>query len=319
MHHLEPISLRVSLTNRCNMRCRYCRPAGQGNFEIRNNELSASEWIRRIGYIARATTVEKLRFTGGEPLLYSQIVDVVAGCSRMGIPGLAMTTNAIRLAELAQPLKEAGLQRVNISLDSLRRDVFKEITGRELDDVLTGIEAAKRHGLALKLNTVVQRGYNDDELTDLLEFAAGMQVHIRFLELMPIGPAAADFDDCYVSGEEIREKLKGIADLEPLWYKQGETSRDHKATLRDGRTTVCGFILPTSTPFCKGCRRLRLDPAGRLYGCLAQPDTFPLLNAFASAHQGDLEPIRRKVDEALSIKKRPQEFRQQTSMIEIGG
>ena len=301
------------------MRCRYCRPSGEGNIELRKRELPSGEWLRRIGCIATAVPIEKLRFTGGEPLLYSELIEVVRGCSEMQIPGLALTTNAIGLEDHARPLKNAGLERVNISLDSLDPDTFRKITGRDLSIVLRGIESACDAGLTIKLNAVVQRGYNDHEVVDLLEFAAERKVHLRFLELMPIGPAAADFEACYVSGREVMDNLTQVAEFEPLWYKQGETSRDYRVTLQNGGEVICGFILPTSKPFCEGCGRLRLDPSGRLYGCLAQPDTFPLLQAFDAAEKGDLDPLRTTVREALQIKKRPQAFRQQTAMIEIGG
>ncbi len=319
MNSLKPISLRVSLTNRCNMRCRYCRPSGEGNIALRKRELAPEAWLHRISCIASAVAIEKLRFTGGEPLLYSGLLDLVEGCAALQIPGLALTTNAIGLEQLASPLKDAGLERLNISLDSLDPDTFREITGRDLATVLAGILAAHAAGFSIKLNTVVQRGFNDHEAADLVAFAAEHDMHIRFLELMPIGPAASDFDTRYVSGSEVMENLSSEVQFEELWYKQGETSRDYRATLRSGKTVTCGFILPTSKPFCEGCRRLRLDPAGRLYGCLAQPDTFPLLKAFQVADGGDSELIRRTVRDALNIKKRPQAFRQQTAMIEIGG
>ena len=319
MNSIKPISLRVSLTNRCNMRCRYCRPSGEGNIELRRRELPVSESLRRLELLSNAIPIEKLRFTGGEPLLYSGLIEVVRGCAALKIPGLALTTNAIGLEEHTETLKQAGLERINISLDSLQPETFRQITGRDLAAVLRGVEAARRAGLSVKLNTVVQRGYNDHEACDLLEFAAERDMHLRFLELMPIGPAAVDFDVRYVSGGEVMESLSRFADLEPLWYRQGETSRDYRAILKNGREVTCGFILPTSTPFCEGCRRLRLDPSGRLFGCLAQPDTFPLIKAFDAAAQGNPEPLRILVGEALMIKKRPQAFRQQTAMIEIGG
>jgi cyclic pyranopterin phosphate synthase len=288
-------------------------------FESRHPEQGASTWIERIEHISQAVPVSKIRITGGEPLLYPEVVDVVSGCARLGIPEIALTTNGFRLAELTKPLREAGLQRINISLDSLQPETFHQITGGRLADVLEGIFAAKRAGLALKLNTVVQRGFNFEELTELLEFSAREQIHIRYLEMMPIGPAAADFDSLYVSGMEIKEQLSKLARLEPLEYVRGETSRDYRAILPDGSESLCGFILPTSTPFCDGCRRLRLDAGGRLYGCLAQPDTIPLHKAFSSADRGDFDPLQGEISRALSIKKRPQQFRQQTGMVEIGG
>ncbi|MEX0321377.1 MAG: GTP 3',8-cyclase MoaA [Puniceicoccaceae bacterium] len=319
MINKKSISLRVSLTNRCNMRCNYCRPLGQGNTRFPNGELSPDAWVERICLIRQAIPLEKVRFTGGEPLLYSAVVDVVAGCADLGIEELALTTNALRLPRYAKALKEAGLKRVNISLDSLNPETFRKINGSKLEEVLAGIEAAREAGLAIKLNTVVQRDSNFWELTELLEYAASKQLHIRFLEMMPIGPAAKDFDRLYVPGDEIREQLERIAGLEAIPYETGETSRDYRAKLENGTETLCGFILPTSTPFCDGCRRLRLDSHGRLYGCLAQPDTFPLNDAFESAGVGDLIPLKSRVATALSIKKRTQKFTEQAAMIDIGG
>jgi len=315
----EPISLRVSLTNRCNLRCLYCRPAGSTAFESRRPNQEAAIWIDRIAHIANAVPVGKIRITGGEPLLYPEVVEVVAGCAQLGIPDIALTTNGFRLAELAGPLRKAGLKRINVSLDSLRPETFSRITGGRVEEVLAGIAAAKQAGLALKVNTVVQRGYNLDELTEILEYSAREQIHVRFLEMMPIGPAAADFESLYVSGKEIQERLSEVAELVPLEYIQGETSRDYRAIFPDGSESLCGFILPSSTPFCDGCRRLRLDSAGRLYGCLAQPDTFPLQKALSSAEEGDYKPLQGEISRALSIKKRPQQFSQQSGMVEIGG
>lgn len=301
------------------MRCNYCRPKGEGNLRIAHGELSPEAWVERIGLIRQAVPLEKVRFTGGEPLLYGAVVEVVAGCSELGIDELALTSNALRLRKYAKPLAEAGLKRVNISLDSLNPETFRRINGTKLEQVLDGIEAAREAGLKIKLNTVVQRDSNFWELAELLEYAASRQLHIRFLELMPIGPAGKDFDRLYVSGDEIREQLERIAGLDALPYERGETSRDYRAKLNNGSDTLCGFILPTSTPFCDGCRRLRLDSHGRLYGCLAQPDTFPLNDAFESAGVGDLIPLKSRVASALSIKKRTQKFTEQAAMIDIGG
>jgi cyclic pyranopterin phosphate synthase len=319
MINQQPISLRISLTNRCNLRCLYCRPPGQVLPKIKRVELSAKAWTERIRYIADAIPVSKIRFTGGEPLLYGEIVEVVAGCATLGYPELALTTNGYRLDALAKPLAEAGLSRVNVSLDSLDPDVFHRMTAGRLNEVLAGIQAAKEAGLKVKLNTVVQRGYNFQEVGDLLGFAAREGVEIRYLEMMPIGPAAKEFDNLYVSGTEIHEQVSTVADLEPLDYILGETSRDHRAVLKDGTETVCGLILPTSKPFCDGCRRLRLDSGGKLYGCLAQPDTFPLLKSFSSAMEGNINPLRDQITDALAIKTRTQKFTEQAAMVEIGG
>lgn len=316
--HVSPISLRVSLTERCQMRCRYCRPAHAVLPDPVETPLPA-EWLRRIGHIHRAVGINKLRLTGGEPLLAPGIEEILRGCTDLGIPDLALTTNALRLAERAASLRDAGLQRVNISLDSLDPDTFRQITGARVVRALAGIDAALAAGLQVKLNTVVMRGVNDTHLHDLVFYALDNAVTIRFLEMMPIGPAAAEFEQLYISGSELRKSLENVFRLSELSYEKGETSRDFAVTAPDGRAGIVGLILPSSTPFCEGCRRLRLSVEGDLLGCLAQPDRESLRVALDAADEGEYEPLRDCVRRAMRIKTRPQRFRDQQDMVRVGG
>ncbi len=296
------ISLRVSLTESCQFHCIYCRPA-HAKILAREAATPPAEWISRITTVRRHAPIEKVRFTGGEPLLYPFLDEVVEGIRGLGIGDLALTTNAFLLASRAAELAERGLRRVNISLDSRNPKTFEKMTGAHPSKVLTAIDAAIDAGLEVKLNAVILRGVNDGELLDLLDYATDREVPIRFLELMPIGPTAKDFDELYVSGAEMKARLSERITWTELPYSRSETSRNFIGHWSDGREVRCGFILPTSTPFCDGCRRLRLSSDGKLVGCLAQPDRF------------DLDQI----EEALAVKLRPQRFEDQRAMVSIGG
>ena len=185
--------------------------------------------------------------------------------------------------------------------------------------MLQGIDAALAAGLYVKLNAVIMRGVNDACLPDLLAYAARKRVSIRFLEMMPIGPAAAKFKDLYVSGEEMMDRLRDHVTLKPIPYQCGETSRDFTVRWPDGRSAICGFILPTSTPFCEGCRRLRLASDGTLMGCLAQPDRLDISAAVDAVDEGCVAPLRQVLTAALAIKQRPQSFEAQAAMVQVGG
>lgn len=316
---LPPISLRLSLTDRCNLRCRYCRPDAVMHTRPAADAPAPEIWLDRLRLLQQAAPIAKLRLTGGEPLLYPHLIDLLRGCRDLGIPDLALTTNGLGLARRAAALREAGLKRINISLDSLDPDTYRRLTGGDLQRVLDGIDAALAVGFPVKLNAVMLRGLNDHEAPDLLRYAADQGVVLRFLEMMPIGPAAADFDELYITGNELRDHLSRHVRLEPLPYTPGETSRDHRVLWPDGRESVCGLILPSSEPFCDGCDRLRLDAKGQLYGCLAQPDREALDAAFHAAREGNPAPLRQALHRAFAIKTRPQRFRDQQAMIGIGG
>jgi cyclic pyranopterin phosphate synthase len=278
--------------------------------------------MRLLGLLHREFEIRRVRFTGGEPLLRRDLPELIGEVRALGIPELALTTNAQLLAPCAVALKEAGLQRINISLDSLRSEVFARITrGGILGRTLAGIQAARLAGLGpVKLNVVVLRGVNDAELGDLLRFALQTGCHLRFLELMPVGEAAAGFADGFVSVAEMREQLGELGyGWQPLPWDSSETSRDFLVRDADGRETVCGFITPTSEPFCTGCRRLRFTSDGWLHGCLARfgrQDLKPLLglDEEAAAHQ-----IRGVVRTAFAQKQCPRFEQTVASMADVGG
>jgi cyclic pyranopterin phosphate synthase len=252
-------------------------------------ELPRAALVRLISLLHETHGVRRVRFTGGEPLLRRDLPELIADVAELGISELALTTNAQLLAPQAGVLRRSGLQRINISLDSLRPEVFAGISrGGHLARTLDGIRAALAAGFApVKLNTVVLRGVNDGELGALLRFALLGGCHIRFLELMPIGAAAGLHARRFVSAAEIRGRLDraGLSWRELPW-DPAETSRDWLVRDEEGRETVCGFIAPSTQPFCGQCRRLRLTSDGRLHGCLARAsgqDLTPLLGAAEEA------------------------------------
>lgn len=314
----NPISLRVSLTDHCQLRCRYCRPA-HAVLPPPGAVAPWETWFRRICAVADTAPLKGVRFTGGEPLLYPQLVPLIEACADRHLPDLAMTTNGFRLADTAHELYRAGLDRVNISLDALDPTVFRQMTGARPEKVIEAVDASLETGLRVKVNAVILRGINDREMASLIRFAAERGITVRFLEMMPMGPAARDFGDCYISGREMMDRLSGEFRFEPLPYQPGETSRDFRVTLPDGTQAVCGFILPTSTPFCAGCRRIRLLADGRLMGCLAQPDALELDSAVEASAQGDPLPMEHLLTRAFAMKGRSQQFEDQPSMVRIGG
>jgi len=271
--------LRISVTGRCNMRCFYCRPGGGG--EPGEPGLPAGDIVR----IVRAGTcvgIRKVRLTGGEPLLRPDIVSLTASLIALpGIDDVALTTNGTLLAGMARELKDAGLRRLNISLDTLRPERFTSITraGR-WRDVWSGIEAALAHDFSpVKLNVVVLRGYNEDEIADFARLAREYPLHVRFIELMPIGESSTLTESFYVPADEIMSRLRSCAGvLEPVGSVGGSGPARYWK-LPGGRGTI-GLIAPLSGYFCPSCNRMRLTAAGTLRPCLCQGeeiDVKPLL------------------------------------------
>ena len=239
----------------------------------RRDVLSFEEMLRFIRGVKSQFTLSKVHITGGEPLIRSGIVGFVEELANEGLPDLAMTTNGQRLADMAADLKRAGLQRVNISLDSLRADRYQTLTrtGR-LSPVLRGIDAAITHGLSpVKINSVILKGVNDDEVVDIARFALEHGCQVRFLELMPIGCAAAPaYADRFVDSLTVRRRLEEVLQLRPLPRRPGVSSRSFVAKDPQGRQGIVGFISPNTSPFCGDCNRLRLTSEGRLIACLAR-------------------------------------------------
>ena len=270
----RPITyLRISVTDRCNLRCVYCLPETGMKWLPRENQLSAEE-IARVTETAAKVGVRRVRLTGGEPLVRADIVEIVARIASIpGIEEVSLTTNAMLLEMLARPLAKAGLKRVNVSLDTLDADKFKRITrGGKIDHLWRGIAAAEDAGLSpLKLNTVVVNGLNADELSALARLTIENPWHVRFIELMPVGNAqnwGEDFPalpDRYISVHEMQTRLSNF-NLQPATTPTGNgPARTFR--IPDALGTV-GFISPLGEHFCQSCNRLRLTADGHLRPCL---------------------------------------------------
>jgi len=263
--------LRVSLTDRCNFRCFYCLPHGEPPIAPKEQMLSYEE-IERVCEIFVSLGIEKLRLTGGEPMLRRDIETIIRKLSRLkssGLKDLALTTNGYYLPDRAQSLKDAGLDRVTISLDSLKRDVFKRMTGVDvLDKVLAGIAASKAAGLEpIKINAVIVRGHNEDEVADFAAFAREYDVKMRFIEFMPLDSGHEWSRDDVVSGKEIRDRISERFPLLRLEEPRGsETSSRYR--FADGAPGEIGIIAPVTEPFCGACSRIRLTADGQIRTCL---------------------------------------------------
>ena len=263
--------LRVSLTDRCNFRCFYCLPHGEPPIAPKEQMLSYEE-IEYACDIFVELGIEKIRLTGGEPMMrrdIEQIIFKLAQLKEKGLRDLALTTNGYFLPHRAQSLKDAGLDRITISLDSLKRDTFKQMTGVDvLDRVLQGIEAAKESGLEpIKINAVIVRGHNEDEVADFAAFAREHNVKMRFIEFMPLDSGHDWLREDVVSGKEIRERISEKFPLEAIDFARGsETSTRYR--FADGAPGEIGIIAPVTEPFCGACSRIRLTADGQIRTCL---------------------------------------------------
>lgn len=262
-------SLRISITDRCNIRCFYCMPDENVRFLPRRDILTFEE-IERFARILAGLGVNKLRLTGGEPLVRSGLPALVKQLAAIeGIQDIALTTNGILLAEQAQALKEAGLSRINISLDALTEETFRRIARREgLDRVLAGIQAAKRVGFQkIRLNAVAIKGVTEAEVVPLANFAREQGLEMRYIEFMPLDAENQWQHDQVLSGDEIRRMLEEA--IGPLAAADrpdpSQPATDFQFT--DGIGTI-GFINPVSEPFCGDCNRLRLTAEGKIRNCL---------------------------------------------------
>jgi len=274
--------LRVSLTDRCNFRCFYCLPHGEPPMADKDQMLSYEE-IEYVCDIFVELGIEKIRLTGGEPMMRRDIEQIIfklaqfkseppvvaGGPKRFGLRDLALTTNGYFLPHRAHSLKEAGLDRITISLDSLKRDVFKQMTGVDvLDRVLEGIAAAKDAGLQpIKINAVIVRGHNEDEVADFAAFAREHDVQMRFIEFMPLDSGHDWSREDVVSGREIRARIEERFPLEPVDVPRGsETSSRYR--FADRAPGEIGIIAPVTEPFCGACSRIRLTSDGQIRTCL---------------------------------------------------
>ncbi len=261
--------LRISLTDRCNLRCTYCMPAEGLDWMPRAEQLTDAELVRLIGIAVRDLGVQELRFTGGEPLLRRGLEDVIAASAALTPrPDVSLTTNGVGLARRADALAAAGVNRLNVSLDTLRPDRFAAITRRDrLTDVLDGMDAARAAGLSpVKINTVLLRGVNDDEAVDLLRFAVARGFELRVIEQMPLDAQHGWQRAEMVTAGEILAALRTAFDLTPDGHDRGAAPAER--WLVDGGPAAVGVIASVTRPFCGACDRTRLTADGQVRSCL---------------------------------------------------
>ena len=309
--------LRLSVTSRCELRCVYCRPK-DASFQAASCDLSDRQRVELVRFLRERFGLTQVRITGGEPLLYPNIVSLVAELKRT-VPDvvLAMTTNGRLLYQKGVELYEAGLDRLNVSLDSLDPVRYRRITGASIEPLLEGLESARFVGFAPpKINTVVLRGLNDGEIHELARWAWSRGSEIRFLEAMPIGPAAEANRRAYVSGAEIKAKLAEWFDLEPIARRPGETAKRFRASGKS-ESGIVGLITPVSEPFCADCRRMRLTATGRLFPCLLDERSVDLNTVWSMGTFDDTEA--HDVFCKAVGRKKPRGSEQPVSMIALGG
>lgn len=257
--------LRISVTDRCNLRCMYCMPE-EGICKKRHEDILSLEELYQIAKVFAELGVTKVRITGGEPLVRKGLPQLVENISKLeGIQEIAMTTNGVLLSKYAEELKAAGLNRVNISLDTMNAEKYSYITrGGKLEDVLAGIEAAKQVGLLpVKLNIVLIGGFNDDEIESFVQLTMDRNIDVRFIELMQIGQAAHWAKKHFISNSEI---LKRVKELQPIQME--DPSSPAKYYRLPGSKGKVGLINPISHAFCGSCNRIRLTADGKLKPCL---------------------------------------------------
>jgi cyclic pyranopterin phosphate synthase len=262
--------LRVSLTDRCNLRCTYCMPEEGLDWLAKPELLTDDEVVRLVTVAVTHLGVDEIRFTGGEPLLRRGIVDIVARTSQLlPRPQVSLTTNGIGLARQAEALRQAGLDRVNVSLDTVRADTFEQLTRRDrLKDVLAGLEAAHNAGLApVKVNAVLMRGVNDDQAAELLQFCLDHQYELRFIEQMPLDAQHGWNRDTMITADEILGQLGERFGLAPVDAATRGSAPAESFTVQGGPQTV-GIIASVTRPFCGDCDRVRLTADGQVRDCL---------------------------------------------------
>ncbi|HIA09068.1 MAG TPA: GTP 3',8-cyclase MoaA [Chromatiaceae bacterium] len=303
--------VRLSVTDRCDLRCFYCLPEGTHDF-IEPEEWLTFDEIERVIAAFSSLGVRRVRVTGGEPLVRKNLADLTARLSQLpGIDDLSLSTNAVGLARHAQALKVSGIERLNVSLDTLRADRFKEITKGRLDKVLAGLIAAKAAGFApIKINMVVMKGINDDEVEDMVEFCMEHDFTLRFIETMPMGETGRHATDHFVDLQEVKQRLGQRYELIPGIMPGGGPARYVQVAGTDLRI---GFITPISQHFCETCNRVRLSVDGTLYLCLGQENSYPLRELLRSGV--DDEGLKSAIMEALTLKPERHEFREKPSQV----
>ena len=301
--------IRLSVTDRCNLRCTYCM-AEEMEFLPRRDLLTFEE-IETLARHLVVRGIRRIRLTGGEPLVRKGVLELVERLARLrthGLNELTLTTNGTRLPEMAQDLFDAGVRRINISLDTLRRDRFAELTRRdEFERVVSGIDAARDAGLAVRINAVAMRGTNDDEMRDLLAWCGARGLDLALIEAMPLGEVSVDRPAAHLPLDAVREELERHFTLVPSLHRTGGPARYFDVAETGTRI---GLITPLSNNFCAGCNRIRISATGTVYGCLGHDQKVELRDIVRAGGEAALDealerllagkPLRHAFDAAQS-------------------
>ncbi len=291
--------MRISVTDRCNLRCVYCMPS-EGIKPLRHKDILRYEEIVRVVTIAAKLGVNKIRITGGEPLVRKNLSFLIAAIHNIeGIEDISLTTNGLLLRKHVRELVSAGLNRVNVSLDSFSPAKYREITGGgDINNVLEGIHEARQAGLSpVKINMVPIRGVNDDEIEVFAKLTMKTPLHVRFIEFMPIGASATWSEEKYISSEEIKRRVSSVAPMHPVKLRRSGPARYYRFEHAPG---VVGFISPITHHFCRSCNRLRLTSEGKLRPCLFSETEIDLKSAIRGGDSD--EEIERLIRLSVEIK-----------------
>jgi len=309
--------LRVSLLNTCNFSCTYCvspetatQPAGLAPVP-HEEQLDTNEFAALIAAVHELCKLKSIRLTGGEPLLYMNLIPLIEKIKLIGIDDIRLTTNGYYLKQTARQLKESGLRSINVSLDAIDTTVMKKIARhKNPQKALEGIEAALKEGLNVKLNAVIMRGQNESQIIPLLEYAAKMGIKVRYLELMKMGHLYAGKNELFFSEQEILRTIRHQYPISRLPRKTSETARYWSA----GDDRVFGIIANESTPFCHDCNRLRMDSRGYFFGCLSNA-----IGDKLAPYIHDEKLLTQKLQQLLLLKQPVKFHGSALSMRNIGG
>ena len=306
-------TLRVSLLNTCNLGCVYCTMADSDTKALNSDKkpnLSVASLLELIKHLHAGLNLETIRLTGGEPLLYHDLIRVVAGINKLGIDQIKLTTNGFLLERMASGLKEAGMKSINVSLDAIDEDVFFLMSKRnDVKRIQKGIKASIDCGLEVKINTVIMKGMNDNQLFPLLDYAFENNIQIRFLEVMAMGHLYQQSEKYLYSQEDILSKIASRYSFTRLERETSSTSNYWQTS----NGNLFGIIANESEPFCSDCNRLRLDSEGNIYGCLSSNNPISINNLKSS------EELKLKLQAALEQKQSLKFKGSELSMMRIGG
>lgn len=303
--------IRLSVTDQCDLRCSYCLPKGFKDFQEPAEWLNFEE-IERVIRVFSELGTRRIRLTGGEPLVRKDFVQLASRLSALpGVDDLSLSTNATRLEKLATPLNQAGITRINVSLDTLQADRYQAITAGKLDKTLRGLMAAKEAGFhPVKINMVVMKGVNDDEVEDMVEFCIEHDFTLRFIETMPVGDTGRKAREHYVDLQEIQNRLANKYELiDSVMHGAGPARYVRIA----GTELRIGFITPMSQHFCETCNRVRLSADGTLYMCLGQDHSYPLRELLREDVSDDV--LKEHIIKAIALKPEKHEFNENPQQV----